>query len=518
MERSEQESFARAKLWKQIRACRKDSVEYIKWMGRKEGDKPIAMTKTHIEWHRAMDNHDRLALFAPIGHGKSNHVTRWRLTREMGINPNIRIGVVSVSKGRTSVPAKFMSSIKADIETNKWLHIVYPHVKRQKKGQTMWSSDGLIIERNLSLPDPTLQCFGLYGKILGSRLDLIVLDDVCNMENTMTEYSREKMWEWLSGEVLGRLPPDGSGRVWAVGHVWHDQDVMHRLSRIPGFKTLKYSAFVKNEHGEEEPLIPEMWTIKELKRRELELGRLAPNMLRNIIPAHADSRIKQSWIDGCLARGRGLTEGSTIYRDARNDQAWGVGSWDPANSPTYTGVDLSVTGDGDLACVFTITVLPDGTRRLIDIRAGRWKGPKILAECVDVHRRYGSIIMIESNGAQPFLEQFAGELVTIPMKKHHTGINKIDLRFGVESIGIEFEQTRWMIPCDDNMVPPPAIAAWLRECVEYTPKEHTGDRLIASWIARENARKSGDSVGTWSYQDDADFYQGVYDSVDIHAR
>ncbi len=514
MYRNEQEGAARARLWKQIHACREDSVEFVKWVGRKEGDKPIQMTKTHMEWHRALDEHDRVVLFAPIAHGKSNHVTRWRILREMGRNPNIRIGVVSVSKGRTSVPAKFMSAIKADIETSKWLRIIYPHVQRQKSGQTMWSQDGLIIERDINLPDPTLQCFGLYGKILGSRLDLIIIDDVCNLENTMTEHSREKMWEWLSGEVLGRLPPDGTGRVWAVGHVWNKQDVLHRLSRLPGFKTLKYSAFVPDpKTGIEKPLIPEMWDIDELKKREGELGRLAPNMLRNIIPALEDSRIKQSWIDNCLERGRGLAEDGTILRDSRNDQAWGLGKWNPSDSPTFTGVDLSVTGEGDLACLFTITIMPDGTRRLLDIRAGKWKGPKIVSECVDVHRRYGSILMVESNAAQDYLIQFASELVTMPMKKHNTGMNKHDIRFGVESIGNEFEQAKWMIPCTIDGVPPPAIASWLSECTNYCPSEHTGDRLIASWIARENARRSGFSIGAWSYQDDDDFM-----NRDLHAR
>ena len=418
----------------------------------------------------------------------SNQIVRWRVLWELGRNPNLRVGIVSVSK--SGVPTKFVSAMRADIESNKWLHVIFPRLRKQTRGQVMWGTNGFIVERDVSIPDPSVQMFGLYGKILGSRLDLIVLDDVCNMENTMTEHSREKMWEWVSGEVLSRLPRKG-GRVWAIGHVWHHEDVLHRLSRIEGYTTRIYSAFSRDEKtGEERPLMPHMWTMDELRRREQELGRLASRMLRNVVPRDEHTRIKQSSIDKCLMRGRGLSL---------------VDTWDPADAPTFTGVDLSVAkGRGDLACLFTIAILPDGTRRVLDIRSGRWDGPTTLQHIVDVHRRYGSIVMVENNAAQDYLLQFASELTTVPLKRHTTGMNKYDIAFGVESLGVEFEQGKWQIPCTEDGQPQGEVAEWLRECLVYTPDDHTGDRLMASWIARECARKSGYGQGGWSYRQDAE--------------
>ncbi len=493
------EETARLRLRQAVMRAREDPVEFVKWIGRQEGDRPIQMAAAHVEWHRMLDEHDRVVIFAPIGHGKSNQITRWRLLYEIGRNPNIRIGVISVSK--SGVPSKFLSAIRQDIETNKWLRVIFPNLRRQRTGQKMWNEKGLIVERSLSLPDPTIQMFGLYGKILGSRLDLIVIDDISNLENTLTENSREKMWEWVSGEVLSRLPTDNTGKVWVVGHVWHQEDVMHRMSRIPGYKTAKYSAFQTSDDGTEEvPLIPEMWTIDGLKRRELELGRLAPNMLRNIIPAFDEARIRPASIEKCLTRGRGIGM---------------MQQWNPADSPTFTGVDLSVaTSDrGDLACLFTITILPDGSRRILDVRSGRWTGPKILDELLDIHRRFGSIIMVETNAAQDYLVQFAGQLSTLPLRRHTTGMNKHSIAFGIESLGTEMDQARWVIPCDSNLVPAEEVAKWIRECQSYIPSEHTGDRLMASWIARECARQAGYSGGSWTYSDDQDFY-----SIDTLSR
>jgi len=470
--------------------ARRDPVEFVRWIGRQEGNKPIQVAKLHVEWHRALERHDRCVLFAPIGSGKTNNLSRWRLLYEIGRNPEIRIGLVSIAK--SGVPGKLIRALREDIETNPWLRVIFPGLRRKRGRQSMWSGSGLIVERSMSLPDPTIQAFGLYGKILGSRLDLVVIDDICNLENTMTEYSREKMWEWVSGEVLSRLPPNTGGRVWALGHVWHKEDVLHRLSRVPDYKTLRYSAFVMGEDGEEAPSLPELWTIEGLRRRESELGRLAPNMLRNVLSEYDESRIKMASIERCLERGRGSTLAT---------------SWNPMEAPTFTGVDLSVApspgsersgrrggGDhGDLACMFTIALLPDGTRQVLDVRSGRWTGPRILRELLDVHNRYGSVIMVEDNAAQDYLLQFAGELMTLPLKGHTTGMNKHSIAFGIESLGTEMDQGRWIIPCDLNLVPEPEVAAWLRECQAYTPRDHTGDRLIASWIARECARRVGGS-------------------------
>ena len=503
------EERARLKLRRDILLAREDPKAFVRLVGRKEGNRPVRQGRVHDEWQDTFSANDRVVLFAPIGHGKSSQI-RWRVLWEIGRNPNIRVGMVSVSK--SGMPTKALSAIRGDVERNRALRVVFPRLRPQRSGQRMWSDRGIIVERDDNVPDPTVQLFGLYGKILGSRLDLIILDDVCNLENTLTERSREKMWEWVSGEVFGRLPPGGGGRVWSIGHVWHKEDVNHRMGRIRGYHARRDSAFLPGDvPGAEVPLIPELWSLSELQRREEELGRLAPHMLRNIIPIFDDARIKQAWVERCLERGAGTLRKQDISSDEEAARGfgggrWGVGRWNPSDSPTFTGVDLSVTGEGDLAALVTITILPDGSRRLLDVRSGRWTGPRILKECVDVHGRYGSIVMVETNAAQRYLNQFASELVTMPLREHNTGMNKHDFRFGIESLGTEMSMGKWMFPCSHDMVPPREVAAMLREATTYTPTEHSGDRLMAMWIARECARQCGYGTGGWSPQDEDDFF------------
>lgn len=46
--------------------------------------------------------------------------------------------------------------------------------------------------------------FGAIGKILGLRADLVVIDDLCNLENTLSPQVRDKIHAWL-GEVRLRF-------------------------------------------------------------------------------------------------------------------------------------------------------------------------------------------------------------------------------------------------------------------------------------------------------------------------
>jgi hypothetical protein len=65
---------------------------------------------------------------------------------------------------------------------------------------------------------------------------------------------------------------------------------------------------------------------------------------------------------------------------------------------------------------------------------------------------------------------------------HTTGRNKHDPQFGVESLAVEFERGQWVVP--DS----PMTRTWMRELLAYNPAGHTGDRVMASWLAREALR------------------------------
>lgn len=480
-----------------VLAARRDPAEFVAFVGRTEGNEPMIMAEIHREWHRRLSAHRKCVIFAAVGLGKTRQLSCYRVLWELGHNPSLRIAIVSGTK--EGMAAKILGWLKAELVDNPKIRLVFPNLRPSVK-QAKWSDDAITVERPEVHPDPSVQIFGLESKaMLGSRFDIVLLDDACNQDNTATEHMRNKVWTWVQTTVFTRQPPGGGMKIWGIGNTWHEEDVLHQLGKQPDTAVSTTSAFKKDpETGEELTAIPEMYSLEDLHQRCQDVGTIAARrMYRCELVSDDERRIKDAWIDRCKARGRGLEL---------------VSGWNPADAPTITGCDLSITGGkkggnqklakGDEAAIFTIAILPDGSRRILDLRGGRWDGPTILREIVAVHRAYGSLVFIEDNGGQDFLRQFAAELTAVPVRSHHTGSNKWDPRFGIESVGVELENGKWIIPCDVHLDTVPELTKWIADMRNYTPEDHVGDRFMASWIAREGARVSGFGDGFGGGRDD----------------
>ncbi len=66
---------------------------------------------------------------------------------------------------------------------------------------------------------------------------------------------------------------------------------------------------------------------------------------------------------------------------------------------------------------------------------------------------------------------------------HTTGRNRHDPVFGIESLAVELEPGRWIVPDDVE------TRTWARELIGFSAAGHPGDRVVASWLAREAARE-----------------------------
>jgi hypothetical protein len=205
----------------------------------------------------------------------------------------------------------------------------------------------------------------------------------------------------------------------------------------------------------------------------------------------SESRFKQAAISKCMERG----EGRRLLGNTPRDYLMYV----PLGCQVYTGVDLAVQkkASADLTVFFTIIVHPDSSREVLNILAGRFSGPDIVSRTIDIHKRFQGVMIVESNGAQDYILQFTRDRSAVPVRPFVTGKNKWDPAFGIESLSVELDNAKWIIPneggiCDSE------VDAWIKEMLYYDPKAHTGDRLMASYFAREGARSmysAGSSSG-----------------------
>lgn len=456
-------------------------TEYV--LTHEETGDPIVNAPFHIEWHRFLDEHPLAVLIAPVEHAKTQQIAVGRALYMLGKFPNKRGAIISNTSGQAE---KILSSIKQYIEHSDRLHKVFPNLRPSEAPGLPWHGSAITVERNTIAKDPSIQALGIGGGIVGSRLDWIILDDVLDFENTRTDEQVQKLLEWFDSTLFTRRT--AGGVVWMIGTPWNKSDLIHTLAARPAWASKRYSA-VENPHDPPNAWRPIWFSLPRLL--EIYENTTPHNFSRKylcIVIDTATSRFKTGWIEQCKALGKGRT---LLPRAPVTPSG--------KRLPCFTGVDLAGakrknTGKkragGALTVFFTIAVDQRGRRIVVDVRGGNWTGPDIVTELYDIHARYDSMIVVEDNGTQQFLLQFATQ-GGIPVKEFTTGMNKYDETFGVESMAIEMRSGLWVIPSGETgQHLDPNVQRWLAECLAYQPNAHTGDYLMASWFAREAARSA----------------------------
>ena len=467
----------------QCQEARENPAAFVQYCFRhEETDAPLMNAEHHNEWHEFLNDNDRAILFAPVEHAKTQHIAVGRVLYALGKNPSKRLAVVSLTQSRHA--DKVVGQVRRHIESNPRLHKVFPDLKPSEDLHDPWGQSRIVVQRDTNAKDPSLQGLGAFGPINGSRLDGIIIDDVLNFENTRTADQITKLIEWMDSEVFTRVGDDG----WIhwIGTPWTPMDPMHQVAKRSGWASERYSAVLNPDAPMEdwEPMWPEQFSIDRLKR--IYHATTPLNFARKYlcqVRMDAASRFKQEWIDNALGLGRRM----------RLTKRHPVGPSGQALR-CYTGVDLGVgqKESNDLTCLFTIAVEENGRKRVLDIQSGRFTAPEILQRIQGVVQNYGSIVYVEDVAAQSFLLQWASSqglpvrgFTTTAGKKYHE-------HYGVESLAIEMRNGGWVIPSGEpGEQIDPEVDEWIREMLYYTPEAHTGDRLMASWFAREAARAGG---------------------------
>ena len=449
----------------EIGAARKKPNVFMPYVLKDEfTGRPILQMKHHMEWQVLMDHFNRLVILAFTESGKSQQVAIGRVLYELGRNPALRVVVVSNTHEQAS---KLIRQVGKYIVESQELKQVFPKLEKSEP----WTSHSITVKRDVSSKDPSVQACGVHGNITGARIDLLILDDILDFENCRTPGLRQDLWDWYHAALSGRLTKDA--RVFCISNAWHPEDIVHKFAKHPSWHFVKYP--IINEDGES--AWPERWPMDRVLQVKEERGPLefARQMMCEARD-DAQARFKKEWIDRCLDRGNNKQMSYSIERA-------------PSGCKVVTGVDLAVQKkkSSGKTVLFTIMVHPDGTREVLCIESGKWTGQEIVDKIVDTHRRFDSIVIVESNAAQDFIVQFVSRDNAIPIRPFVTGKNKISPEFGVESIAAEMAAAKWIIPNIDGKVHQ-EISEWITQMLYYDPAAHTGDSLIASWIAREGAR------------------------------
>lgn len=486
---------ARAALPAIIKAAREDPAVFCQYVLKDEltGD-PVYLADLHCEWHDLLSKNARVVIWSATDQGKTTQISVGRVLWEIGRKPNIRILLLC----EAAEPAKkIIQTIRTYIETSVELREVFPNLKKGK----LWQQAAITVQRSSKSKDPTVSAAGYKSKrVLGARFDLIIVDDYLSDTNTVTEKMREETYKWLKAIVEGRKTPDA--RLWFIGNAWHKRDAMHRYAKESHTVARRYSVMndrdtitgqPANDNRKPQPRWPARWSAQRYALEVESRGRVEAMRSLDCIAADDSTEwVSEADVLPALRAGAGRELVAKL-------------SYVPAGYRVISGVDPSSGEGADETAIVTIAVEPKagqlgarqgrGRRIILDVRSGKWHGPRIVEQIADVHRKYQSIVFVESNGVQKWLKQFAKDAdATIPIRSIHTGKNKTSPLHGVQSLAVEMAQGGWVIPNRDGEVDGvmhAEVKKLVTQLLGYSPDAHTGDSLMATWLAREGARKVG---------------------------
>lgn len=464
-----------------IVAARNDPVEFCTYVGwdSRDGSK-IKMRQIHEDFQILMDIHKCLILMAHPESGKTSGVA-WRLLYELGKNPNLNIAIVSVT-GSTST--KISRTMREAIEKSTELGEVFPALVRGDK----WEEDFWSVQRSVFSNDPTVQAIGITGKIIGSRIDILVFDDILDDQNTATAAERAKTIRRIRRAFMDRMRADG--RIWFLTNAWHPEDAAHVFEKEGTFHCAKFP--VLDENGESS--WPQEWS---LERIEDERDRMGPLEFARAFLCKArdegESPFDEDAWDDCVTAAR--SEKLELVRKIEAEIMAG-------NFGIFTGVDLAVTKKKTSHYTALVTCLvwyEDMSRQLLWAQRGRYSSREIRNQILLTDECYSPIFIVENNAAQRWIIDIIGNQLDLPEHERRmvsiipftTGRNKAHPQFGVEGLAVEMARPgTWLIPEGGPTREVREAVKQLRtEALYYVRGQHPGDLLMGLWFAREGCRR-----------------------------
>jgi len=173
-----------------------------------------------------------------------------------------------------------MRFIRINVESNDLVQEVFPGLKPDMP----WGADQLTVKNSRRDGVPSVYAVGLGGSITGVRADVIIVDDLIDQNNVMTESQRDKVNEFWDNVVLPTLNP--GGRIFSVGTRYHAKDFYSRLldDQMYQDNTFMFPALTLPDGstwmGEDEKSIsywPERWPVETLLEMKERMGTLAFN-------------------------------------------------------------------------------------------------------------------------------------------------------------------------------------------------------------------------------------------------
>ena len=137
----------------------------------------------------------------------------WRLRNDT----NLRILFVGEND---KVGSKNLKDIQWNIQNNRLLQALYPHLIPRDYAQTKWTETEILLPRSKTFDEPTITSIGIGAKHTGFHYDLIVYDDPIGLEAAGSPADMQKAIDWFQAAPGLLNSPDSEELI--VGTRWKE--------------------------------------------------------------------------------------------------------------------------------------------------------------------------------------------------------------------------------------------------------------------------------------------------------
>jgi hypothetical protein len=387
-----------------------------------------------MKYRRGRENY--LLINYPPDHAKSTAFSVNFPTYQVVKDPNTRGAIISKTG---NLARQFLGAIKNRLTNPRYSELQKAFAPEGGFEGESWTQSAIYVGgRNSGEKDPTVQALGMGAAVYGARLDWVVLDDCIDTSNA---HRFEEQLQWLSTEVLTRLPDDGL--VMILGTRIAAQDLYRKLREMldydettPLYTYLAQPAVLDAEGtpADWNVLWPARWPGPALARRKATLGSAARwALVYQQQDVSEEATFPPGAVEASVNRARAagsLTSGV---------QGWGETPVDPSALYVVGGLDPATTGK--TAMIVSALNKVTGQRIVLDGFNKANCPPLLMREkIVDFTKRYKiKEWVIERNAFQRYLTQdepLKRELFGLGcvLREHWTGSNKYDEDFGVMSL------------------------------------------------------------------------------------
>lgn len=198
------ERAVRALLRRASRA-RKDPADFFEFVVKEER----TGAKLQLAPHQRVifsfvEAHPRAVLRLPSGASKTYTMATLGL-HLLGNDPTERGAIISAAVEQAKKPLSMMGDyIEDERGIYPELHLVFPELRPSTRAKDAWQQSRIVVDRRAGIRDPSVAAVGYGGKLPGSRLSWILVDDLLTEENTRTAESRRQVNRWVMLTVLSR--------------------------------------------------------------------------------------------------------------------------------------------------------------------------------------------------------------------------------------------------------------------------------------------------------------------------